>query len=356
MGTTLFSFVIVLGVLIFAHELGHFLVARRFGVGVEKFSLGFGPRLFGRQVGITDYRVSLIPLGGYVKMVGEEPDVELTPEEIPLSFTHKPVWQRFLIVAAGPLANLLLAVAIFFFIFWISGLYELVPVIGDVQEGSPALQAGLQKGDRVQSIDGKPVESWEAMAAAISESGGRPIELRVQRQGEERVIAVQPERKSTQNLFGEEIERHVIGISSSGEVLARKVGFAGALRESVVQTYKISELTVLSIVKLIQGKVSAKTLGGPIMIAEMAGQQAREGAANLIFFIALISINLAVLNFLPIPVLDGGHLLFFLIEGVRGRPLSIAVRERAQQAGIFILVALMIYVFYNDISRILLSS
>ncbi len=355
MGTTIFSFVIVLGVLIFAHELGHFLVARRFGVGVEKFSLGFGPRLFGRQVGITDYRVSAIPLGGYVKMVGEEPDAELTPEEIPLSFTHKPVWQRFLIVAAGPLANLLLAMVIFFFIFWISGLYELVPVIGDVQQGSPAQGAGLQKGDRVMAIDGQTLASWEEMASAISDSGGRAIVLRVLRRGEEQSIAVQPERKTSPNLFGEEIERHVIGVSSSGEVIAREVGFVGALRESVVQTYKISELTVLSIVKLIQGKVSAKTLGGPIMIAEMAGQQAREGAANLIFFIALISINLAVLNFLPIPVLDGGHLLFFLIEALRGRPLSLKVRERAQQAGIFILVALMIYVFYNDISRILIS-
>jgi regulator of sigma E protease len=356
MGTTLFSFVVVLGVLIFAHELGHFLMARRFGVGVEKFSLGFGPRIFGRRVGITDYRLSAIPLGGYVKMVGEEPDAELTPEEIPLSFTHKPVWQRFLIVAAGPLANLLLAVVIFFFIFWISGLYELVPVVGEVQEGSPALAAGVQPGDRIEAVDGRSVARWEEMAEAIAASGGRPITLRLQRGGEVRSLVVQPERKTARNLFGEEVERQVIGVSASGEVAAREVGLLGALKESVVQTYKISELTVLSIVKLIQGRVSAKTLGGPIMIAEMAGQQAREGAANLIFFIALISINLAVLNILPIPVLDGGHLLFFLLEALRGRPLSLRVRERAQQAGILILVALMIYVFYNDISRILLSS
>jgi regulator of sigma E protease len=353
--TTLLSFVVVLGVLIFVHELGHFVAARLCGVGVEKFSLGFGPRVLGRTVGITDYRLSAIPLGGYVKMVGEEPDAELAPHQIPLSFTHKPVWQRFLIVAAGPLSNLLLAVVVFFFIFWISGIRGLEPVIGDVQPDSPAQAAGLLNGDRIAAIDDVPMESWEAMAQRIATSGGRELALTVERGGERRQIQVRPQKRSSQNLFGEPIDRWVLGIGSAGTVFVRESGLMASARESLVQTWAITKLTVLSIVKVIQGVVSPKTLGGPIMIAEMAGQQAREGVANLVFFIALISINLAVLNFLPIPVLDGGHLLFFIVEALRGRPLSIKVRERAQQAGIFLLGLLMIYVFYNDITRIFFS-
>ena len=164
MGTSILSFVVVLGVLVFFHELGHFLFARMFGVGVEKFSLGFGPRLFGWTSGITDYRVSAIPLGGYVKMVGEDPTMEMDPEKIPFSFTHKHVLKKLLIVAAGPLFNVLLAVLIFLCIFLFSGTYILKPIIGDVQENMPAYDAGLQKGDIILAIDGKAVATWEEMA------------------------------------------------------------------------------------------------------------------------------------------------------------------------------------------------
>ena len=355
MGNSILAFVVVLGVLIFFHELGHFLVARLFGVGVEKFSLGFGPRLVGKTVGITDYRISAIPLGGYVKMVGEEPDADLEPSQIPLSFTHKHVIKRILIVAAGPFFNLLLAVVIFFGLFQISGTYILLPVVGTVQEDSPAMAGGLKTGDRVLSVDGRDVETWEQMAEAISESGGRALHLGVHRDDERLDLVVTPESKSLPNIFGEDVPRFVIGISSAGETVARRLNVFQSLGEGVLQTYRIAELTVISIVKLIQGSISAKTLGGPLMIAEMAGQQAKEGAANLVFFIALISINLAILNFLPIPVLDGGHMLFFAIELVRGRPVSLRVREIAQQAGMLILLMLMIFVFYNDITRIFFS-
>jgi regulator of sigma E protease len=162
--TSIFAFVIVLGVLIFFHELGHFLVARLFGVGVQTFSLGFGPRLLGKKVGITDYRISAIPLGGFVKMVGEEPDAELTPEEIPLSFTHKHVLKKIFIVAAGPLFNILLAVIIFYSIFQISGLYTRLPSVGSVEPETPAFMAGLQEGDKITAINDMPVESWDEMA------------------------------------------------------------------------------------------------------------------------------------------------------------------------------------------------
>ncbi len=355
MSTDIFAFVIVLGVLVFFHELGHFLMARLFGVGVEKFSLGFGPRLFGKKVGITDYRVSAVPLGGYVKMVGEEPDADIDPADIPFSFTHKHVFKRILIVGAGPFFNLVLAIIVFLIIFLVSGIFILKPTAGTVEKGSPAEIAGLIKGDLIESIDGKGIADWEEMAEIISGSNGKKLSVSVRRNGSSIKLEVLPELKTAKNIFGEDVKRYAIGIASAGDFYSKKLNPFQALYESVRQTYKITKLTIVSIAKLIQGTVSAKTLGGPLMIAEMAGQQAREGVANLLFFIALLSINLAVLNFLPIPVLDGGHLLFFFIEAAIGRPVNTKMREIAQQVGIFILIVLMIFVFYNDISRIFFS-
>jgi regulator of sigma E protease len=349
MSTSIFAFIIVLGVLIFFHELGHFLVARFFGVGVEKFSLGFGPRLIGKTVGMTDYRVSLIPLGGYVKMVGEEPDSEIEPYLIPQSFTHKSVFKRFLIVAAGPMSNLLLAVVIFFLVFQTSGTYVLRPLVGEVDTPSVAARAGLQKDDLVVAIDGTDITSWEEMAAQISNSQGRAMSFVVERTGQRLTVDLAPELKTTQNLFGEDVERYVIGIRSAGDVIPRELSLVESVQMSVARTWEITELTVLSVVKLIQGKLPAATLGGPIKIAQMAGAQAREGVINLLIFTAVISINLGILNFLPIPVLDGGHLMFFVIEMISRRPVSIKIREIAQQFGIFLLLMLMIFVIYNDI-------
>ena len=349
MSTSIFAFIIVLGVLIFFHELGHFLVARLFGVGVEKFSLGFGPRLIGKTIGMTDYRVSLIPLGGYVKMVGEEPDSEIEPYLIPQSFTHKSVFKRFLIVAAGPMSNLLLAVAIFFLVFQTSGTYVLRPLVGEVDTPSPAAQSGLQKDDLVVSINGVELTSWEEMAAQIADSQGRSMAFVIERGGQRMTFDLVPELKTTQNLFGEDIERYVIGIRSAGDVIPRELSLVESVQMSVARTWEITELTVLSVVKLIRGQISTDNLGGPIKIAKMAGAQAREGVVNLLIFTAVISINLGILNFLPIPVLDGGHLMFFTIEMISRRPVSIKVREIAQQFGIFLLILLMIFVIYNDI-------
>lgn len=356
MGTSLFAFVIVLGVLVFFHELGHFLVARWCGVGVEIFSLGFGPRIIGRRVGRTDYRISAIPLGGFVKMVGEEPDADIAPEDVAVSFTHKPVLKRILIVAAGPFFNVLLALLIFFGIFLVSGTYILEPVVGTVKDGSPAAAGGLRAGDRIIGIDDQSVRTWEEMSALIMGSQGRPLAIVVERGSEQLRVAVTPAPTTIKNIFGEDTDRYVIGITSAGQFFSKSLSPLEAFSESVVRTYEVTELTILSIVKLIQGTVSTKTLGGPIMIAQMAGEQAKEGAANLVFFIALLSINLAILNILPIPVLDGGHLLFFVIELVIGRPVNTRVREVAQQAGIFVLLLLMIFVFYNDITRIFTTS
>jgi regulator of sigma E protease len=288
-------------------------------------------------------------------MVGETPDSELDPSEIPISFTHKHVLKRILIVAAGPFFNILLALIIFFGIFQISGLLILKPGIGNVNEGSPAYIAGLKKNDLVVSIDGVDISSWEDMANAIMASKGRTLAISVLRGDTVLTKNVTPEVNKVKNIFNEDVDRYVIGITASGEVLKKDLNLFQAVSESIDQTYQITALTIRGVVKLFQGTVSPKTLGGPIMIAQMAGQQAKEGMVNLIFFIALISINLAILNFLPIPVLDGGHLLFFFIEAVKGSPVSVKVREISQQAGIFVLILLMIYVFYNDIARVFLS-
>jgi len=353
MSANIISFVIVLGVLIFAHELGHFLLAKLMGVGVEKFSLGFGPRIVSKKIGMTEYMISAIPLGGYVKMVGEEPDTELDDSLLPLSFSHKGLFRRSMIVLAGPAFNLLLSVVIFFVFFQVSGLPIMKPEVGGVQEGMPAQEGGIRPGDSIVSIDGKLVRRWEEMAALIKKSGGRPLHIGILRNNTSLSVKIAPKVVSSQNLFGEQIEKYAIGITASGAFSVEKLNLLEAGAEGVSQTWEIAKLTVVAIGKIISGTISAKTLGGPIMIAQMAGQQAKAGISNLIFFIALLRNNLGIINLLPIPVLDGGHLMFFFIEAVSRKPVNIKVREVAQQVGIVVLIMLMIFVFYNDIVRVL---
>ncbi|MGD9016122.1 MAG: RIP metalloprotease RseP [Desulfobacterales bacterium] len=351
MGNSILAFIVVLGVLIFFHELGHFLVARFFGVGVEKFSLGFGPRLFGWQQGMTDYRISLIPLGGYVKMVGDEPDADIDPELKPLSFPHQSVGQRFLIVAAGPLFNLILAVVIFYGVFVFTGIYVHRAAVGEVGKDTPAEKAGIQPGDLVVDIDGVAIPDWDGMKHQIGVNQGKPMSITVDREGKLLTMDLTPQLRKIPNLFGERIERYVIGITSKNDYELQTVGPLKALVESVQKTYEVTALTVVSVVKLIQGKLPATTIGGPIKIAKMAGAQAKEGLVNLLVFTAVISVNLGILNFLPIPVLDGGHLMFFTIEAATRRPVSTKIREISQQIGIFLLILLMIFVIYNDIAN-----
>jgi regulator of sigma E protease len=353
MTTNIVAFAVVLGVLIFIHELGHFLMARFFGVGVERFSLGFGPKVFGKTVGRTDYRFSAIPLGGYVKMVGEEPDSEVAPEDIPISFTHQSVGKRIAIVAAGPLFNLVLAILIFYCFFQYYGDMEIAAVVGVAETGKPAHSAGMKEKDRILKINETPVENWDRLTELVSSARGASLSITIEREGKSQVIEVRPELSPVKNMFGEEVEKYVIGIRPSGEMVTHSLNPFQAFSESIKKTYEITSLTFIVIVKMVQGTVSAKELGGPIMIYQMAGEQAKAGLANLIYFIALISINLAILNFLPIPVLDGGHIVFFTIEAIKGSPVSMRAREIAQQAGFFILFLLMVFVFYNDITRVL---
>jgi regulator of sigma E protease len=349
---TIVAAIIVLGVLIFVHELGHFLVAKLCRVGVLTFSLGFGPKLLGKKIGETQYQVSMIPLGGYVKMVGEELGEEVPPEMAGRSFSAQPVRTRLGIVFAGPLFNFLFAILAFAVVLMI-GMPTLLPEIGEVKPGFPAQLAGLQEGDRIVAVDGAPIRRWEDLAKMIHGSKDRPLQLKVERGGKTFQVSVTPRISTEKNLFGDEVRVGLIGISPAETFYNERFGPFTATYKAILQSWRITELTVISIAKIIEGKISAKTIGGPILIAQMAGQQAKAGASSLIIFMAVISINLVILNVLPVPVLDGWHLLMFIIEGVRRKPVSLRIRERAQQVGIFLIILLMLLVFYNDLSRVL---
>ena len=348
---SILSVIVLLGVLIFVHELGHFLTAKFAGVGVLKFSLGFGPRIIGKKIGETEYLLSLIPLGGYVKLLGESEDDVLTDADQSRSFLVQPIWKRILIVATGPIFNLLLATVIFTFVqIW--GLPVLLPKIGNVQEGSAALKAGLLKADTITAIDGKQISRWADMAELINDSGGKILNLTIQRGETSHPISIMPTLFKVNNIFGEEVNSYRIGISPSPETRIERRNPASALMEGVKQTWVLSKLTLLSVVKMLQGVISPKTLGGPIMIAQLAGAQVKEGLIPFLLFMAMLSINLAVLNLLPIPILDGGHLLFYLIEAVTGREISIKWRERSQQVGFALLIILMLFVLVMDLERL----
>ncbi|WP_461394988.1 RIP metalloprotease RseP, partial [Deferrisoma sp.] len=346
------SFVVLLGVLVFVHEFGHFLVAKRLGIRVLKFSLGFGPKLWGWRRGETEYLVSAVPLGGYVKLFGEDPDEPLAPGEGARSFSARPVSHRIATVVAGPAMNFVLAVVVFSLLS-LFGTPILQAVVGQVSPGMPAEAAGLQPGDRITAIDGEPVASWDEMAERIAASEGRELELTVERGGEVLRVRVTPVFRESHTLLGEVVQKPMIGIAPAGEVAVERNPIWKAPWVGLRETARWTAVTAEVLVKMVVGRVSPRTLGGPIAIAQMAGETAQAGLQSFLFLMAVLSVNLAVLNLLPIPILDGGHLLFFGIEAVRGRPVSLRHREVAQQVGLAILLALMAFVMYNDLSRIL---
>ena len=342
--------VVGLGVLIVFHEFGHFLFAKLSGVGVLTFSVGFGPKLWVKKKGETEYALSAFPLGGYVKMVGEDPEEEVKAVDIERSFAHKSLLKRTAIVAAGPGFNLLLAVFLLMLVFLFYGVPVLSNLVGAVEPDSPAAQAGIQKGDRIIAVNNQTVTAWEDLSGAIKQSGGQPLALRIQRTGQELTVTVQPRKKEVKNIFGELKEDWMIGIGSQVSIEKGDPGLA--ISKAFVQTYEYSKLTLVGLYKMITREVSPRNLGGPILIAQMAGQQAQEGIGSYLAFLAVLSINLGVLNLLPVPVLDGGHLFFFAVEAIIRRPVSLKYREKAQQVGIFLLLLLMIFAFANDIFRL----
>ncbi len=349
---TFLSAVILLGIIIFVHELGHFLFAKMMGVRVLKFSLGFGPKLIGKKYGDTEYVISAIPLGGYVKMLGEIPGEELSEDEKPFAYNYQKIWKRFAIVLFGPIFNILFAITIFFFSF-MNGLPILVPEIGGIMPDTPAEKAGLMKGDRIVEINGVPIDQWDQMTDIIHKSPEKTLSIKIKRDNARLQVSIKPEKKTVKDIFGEGKPVGLIGIKPSGDTVIKKENIPNAFADSIVRTGEISVLTLVSIVKLIQRVIPMDTIGGPILIVQMAGEQASKGFLNFFIFMAIININLGVLNLLPIPILDGGHLLFLGIEAIRRKPLSERVIAVSQKVGLAILLTLMAFVIYNDFVRLI---
>lgn len=356
---TIVSVIIVLGGLIFFHELGHFLVARALGMGVSTFSLGFGPKILKHKWGKTVYAISLIPLGGYVALVGESDAADI-PQGFTMaeSFALRPAWQRLLVIAAGPVANILLAWLLCWALAYGWGTPVMQPVIGAVQPDSPALAAGLEPGDRIEEINGKKIESWDAMSKAIADSEGQPMRIEVLRQpkdGQAEILHFElaAEKSTRKTIFGEDETAWLIGVRAGNAISTRPEPFWQAAIAGADQTWNMVYLTWQSFVKLAQRIVPLDQVGGPIMIAQMVGEQAHHGLAGLLALTALISVNLGILNLLPIPVLDGGQIVFCLYEMLFHRPVPVKAQEYATRVGLLLLLGLMALATFNDIWRLI---
>lgn len=353
-------FLVVLTILVFVHEMGHYWVARRNGVRVEVFSIGFGPEIFGRtdKAG-TRWKFSAIPLGGYVKMFGDsdassrpgEGLNELSEEEKRVTFFHKRLGQRVAIVAAGPLANFIFAVVLLTGLFSLYGQPFTPPEVGEVQPGSAAESAGFQPGDVIVRIGDTEIERFEQIQRIIAFNPNVPLEVAVERDGSELVLQVTPERVTDTDNFGNEREIGRLGVRRGGFEYIRHDPFTAAYR-AVGETYEISAATLRAVGEIITGRRSADELGGPIRIAQMSGQVAEIGIEPLIWFMALLSVNLGLINLFPIPMLDGGHLLFYAIEAVRGRPLGERAQEYGFRIGLALVLSLMIFVTWNDLANL----
>jgi len=347
----IFVALLVLSVLIFFHELGHFTAARFFGVQVDVFSIGFGKKLYSRIIGKTEWSISAIPLGGYVKMKGQD---DSDPSKISYdedSYTVKKPWQRIIILLAGPFANFLLAFILYFAIANL-GVPKLLPYVGSVGKDSPALATGIKEGDKIVQINGLNVTYWENIGKSINASKG-DITLIVERNSALITLQLHPKVIDDQNVFGEKITRRIIGITPSGKQTTVYFGLWDGLDYAWDETKKASLLIVQSVQKLITGVVGADKLGGIITIVDVTAQASSAGILALFFFTALISVNLGVLNLLPIPALDGGHIMFNIYEMITGKTASEKVMMYITMVGWALLLALMMLGLYNDINRLI---
>ena len=338
---TLFAFLFVIGLLVFFHELGHFLVAKWSGILVYTFSFGFGPRLFGFKWGETEYVVSLLPLGGYVKMAGEDKEED---EDLPRNrkFNTKPIWIRSLIVVAGPLMNFILAIAIFSLLFMSYGVPSVQPIVDKVIEGGPAYIAGIQPGDKIIEINGKKVNLPEEIARIVNESLGKKLKVTVERGGKHLTFEVTP-------IWDDELKRARLFILF--KVAVEKYPFIPAVKKGIHTTFVILQLIIVGLWKIITGNAPLE-VAGPLGIAQMAGEAAKSGWVNLLNFSALLSVYIGFLNLLPLPVLDGGVLLLLGIEKLRGKPLEKEKMQIIYYIGISILLILFLFGTYSDLLRI----
>jgi regulator of sigma E protease len=360
--TSIVAFVVVLGVLIFVHELGHFVAAKAAGIAVPRFSIGLGPRIWGFKMGETEYVISAFPLGGYVKMagMGEEEalehleggsmDVEVPPER---RFDSKSTGARAVVITAGVAMNFIFAILAYSGVAYFAAY---APLIAVVDPGMPAEEAGVRPGDLIVAVDDNDVAVWTDVAVYIAERPGESIRLAVER--DERVLelttAIATVDTTVQTAAGKDttLVYGRIGIQLETENPRRAFGPAASLAAGTRQTLGMTRLVLGFLGQLVTGRASPRELGGPIMIGQYSGRFARMGPAAFISFMAFLSLNLAILNLLPIPILDGGHLVFLIIEAVRGRAVSLEVRARLSQFGFVLLLALMVWVITSDVLRL----
>jgi regulator of sigma E protease len=364
----LIPFLFVLTIVVFFHELGHFLVARWVGVKVLVFSVGFGPEL----LGFTDrhgtrWKLSAVPLGGYVKFFGDQnaasvPDQDsvasMTKEERAQSFFYKSVPRRAAVVAAGPIANFILAILIFAGIFMLYGKSSTSARVDTVQAGSAAEAAGFKSGDVILSINGQEIQTFPDMQRIVSGSAGQALEVAVNRAGQNLVLKAVPELKETKDSFGNVHRIGMLGISratSEEDLKMEKAPPLTALKLGVAETWFVIDRTMSYLGGVIVGRESADQLGGPIRIAQVSGQVATVGMVALVHLTAVLSVSIGLLNLFPVPLLDGGHLLFYAVEAIRGKPLSERVQELGFRVGLAIVLMLMIFATFNDITHLFRS-
>jgi regulator of sigma E protease len=360
LGFTLIAFALVVGILVFVHEYGHYGMARLFGIKVETFSVGFGRPLFGwTDRHGTRWQLGWLPLGGYAKFAGDmnaasQPDPALAalPADARAElFQFRPLWQRALVVAAGPAINFLFAILLFALFFMTFGQQVTPPVIGKVVPGTPAAEAGLQPGDRVIAVDGRTIRRFEDMTRVIAINPGQPVAMVIERNETVETVRVTPRVVREEDRFGNEFRRGLLGVQS-GEVELVRRGPVMALWHGTVETWNTTRMMADTLVQIVTGRRALDELGGPIKIAQFSGQSASLGLAALVSFMALISINLGFINLLPIPMLDGGHLFLYAVEGLRRRPLHPKLQELAFVSGFALLISLMLFLTWNDLASI----
>lgn len=346
---SLIYFLIVLSVLIVIHEFGHFIVAKRIGIRVEKFSFGFGPKIFSVKKGDTEYMISAIPLGGYVKMAGDEPGENITGKSF--EFLSRKIWERACVIFAGPLLNYILAFLIFSVIFMF-GSPTLTTEVGSLLNDYPAANSGIVVGDKVIRVDGKDVKYWEDMTVLIHNHLEGPIEVTVQRKDDIVDFKIQPVVREMKDIFGKTNKIALLGIAPSQKIENVKYGFFESFGMGFKKLIDLTAITYRALWSMITGKLSLKeSMTGPIGIFIITGKAAEMGLIYLVHLMGLLSASLAIFNLLPLPVLDGGHILFLMIEKIRGKPISLKNQEVISNIGVTFLIMLTIFIFYNDIIK-----
>ena len=352
-----FWFLALLTVLVFVHEYGHYIVARWCGVRVEVFSIGFGPELIGRyDKHGTRWKVSAIPLGGYVKMFGQganllegEAGKAMSPEDRKVAFDYKSVWRRMAIVAAGPVANYLFAALIFTVIFAVHGKEVAAPVIGETLVGSAAAAAGLQPGDRIVSLNGTAIDDFNDIAEFVQLNLDQEIVIGIERGGTVQAVHVQPTISIEKDALGNEIRLGRLGIKAAGKSDRIELGAGQAVYEGVMRVFDVSGKMLKGVWQIITGVRPADEVGGVLRIGYLSGEIAQIGIWQLIMFAAMLSVNLGLVNLFPVPLLDGGHLTYYAIEAARGKPLGERTQEWGFRIGIAFVLGLMLFATWNDL-------